>query len=256
MNLTDELVVAMRAADAADALTLPGFRNAAFTVEHKADHSEVTAVDRATEETVRTVLSTAWPHHCVYGEEFGTTGNENSPWKWVIDPIDGTTNFIRGLPVWATLIALVHEDAPVLGVVSAPALATRWWATSGGGAHCNGSSICVSLTHTIADAHVSVTPNIGWAAAGRLDALARLQHEAGRARGFGDFWQHMLVAQGALDVAVDAIGLGAYDTAAIYPIVTEAGGRASDRFGANNWQSDSLITTNGILHDAVVSIVS
>jgi histidinol-phosphatase len=256
VNLVDDLAVAMRAADDADTITLSGFRDAAFIVEHKADHSEVTAVDRATESAVRATLSAARLDHGVFGEEFGLTGDEGSPWRWVIDPIDGTSNFIRGVPVWATLIALVHDDTPVLGVVSAPALATRWWATAGGGAWCNGSPIRVSEIRDITEAHVSVTPNDGWAQAGKLDALAQLQRTAARARGFGDFWQHMLVAQGALDAAVDAIGLGHYDTAAIYPIVREAGGVATNRFGKGEWRSNSLLTSNGLLHDAVVAIVS
>jgi histidinol-phosphatase len=254
--LVDELVLALVAADAADAVTLPGFRGAAFAVEHKADRSEVTAVDRAAEAAVRAVLADARPSHGIFGEEHGLTGDESSPWRWVIDPIDGTSNFIRGVPVWASLIALVHDDVPVLGVVSAPALGTRWWATSGGGARCNGEPIRVSEVRDVGEAHVSVTPNDGWARAGRLDALTNLQRSAARARGFGDFWQHMLVAQGALDVAVDAIGLGSYDTAAIYPIVAEAGGRATDRHGRTAWQSDSLVTTNGLLHDAVISALA
>ena len=259
MNLTallaDELVVAMHAADAADAVTLPGFRNAAFTVEHKADHSEVTAVDRAAEQAVRATISSERPAHGIYGEEYGLTGDDASPWRWVIDPIDGTSNFVRGVPVWATLIALVHDGTPVLGVVSAPALATRWWATQGGGAWCNSSPIRVSEIRNLAEAHISITANDAWAEVGRLEALAQLQRSAARARGFGDFWQHMLVAQGAIEVAVDAIGLGDYDTAALYPILSEAGGRATDRFGNTDWQSNSLITSNGLLHDAVLSIV-
>jgi len=256
VNLADDLVVALAAADRADALTLPGFRSGSFDVERKADHSEVTAVDRATEAAVREVLADARPDHAVYGEEHGTTGNESSPWRWVIDPIDGTTNFIRGVPVWATLIALVHDDVPVLGVVSSPALATRWWATAGGGARRNGEPIRVSEVRTIGEAHVSVTPNAGWAEAGRLEALESLQRAAGRARGFGDFWQHMLVAQGSLDCAVDAIGLGDYDTAAIYPIVAEAGGRATDRHGRTAWRSNSLVTTNGLLHETVIAALA
>ncbi len=251
-SLADDLVVALAAADRADAITLTGFREATFAVEHKADRSEVTAVDRAAESAVRAMLTDARPDHAVHGEEHGLTGNESAPWRWVIDPIDGTTNFIRGVPVWATLIALVHDDVPVLGVVSAPALATRWWATAGGGAWRNGEPIRVSEVRTIGEAHVSVTPNAGWAEAGRLEALEALQRAAGRARGFGDFWQHMLVAQGSLDCAVDAIGLGNHDTAAIYPIVAEAGGRATDRHGRAAWRSNSLDTPNGHQQEAVI----
>lgn len=256
MTLADELVVARLAADAADAVTLPAFRDPTFAVELKADRTEVTVVDRAAEDAVRHTIAAARPTHAILGEEFGTTGDDSSPWRWVIDPIDGTSNFVRGVPVWATLIALVQNNVPVLGVVSAPALGARWWATRGGGAWCNGAAIRVSEVRDMAEAHVSVTPNDAWGAAGKLEALMHLQRSAARARGFGDFWQHMLVAQGAIDVAVDAIGLGSYDTAALYAIVTEAGGRATDRFGAVDWQSNSLITTNGLLHDAVVTAVA
>ena len=256
MNLADELLVAVRAADAADAVTLPAFRDPTFAVELKADRTEVTVVDRAAEDAVRHTIAEARPTHAILGEEFGTTGDERSPWRWVIDPIDGTSNYVRGVPVWATLIALVHDNVPVLGLVSAPALGTRWWATRGGGAWCNGAPIRVSEVRDMAEAHVSITPNDAWAASGKLEALMHLQRTAARARGFGDFWQHMLVAQGSIDVAVDAIGLGAYDTAALYAVVTEAGGRATDRFGASDWQSNSLISTNGLLHDAVVTAVA
>ena len=256
MTLADELVVAELAADAADAVTLPAFRDPTFAIELKADRTEVTVVDRTAEDAVRHTIAAARPTHAILGEEFGTTGDERSAWRWVIDPIDGTSNFVRGVPVWATLIALVHDNVPVLGLVSAPALGMRWWAVTGGGAWCNGTAIHVSEVRDLAEAHVSITPNDAWGAAGKLEALTHLQRSAARARGFGDFWQHMLVAQGAIDVAVDAIGLGSYDTAALYPIVTEAGGRATDRFGAVDWQSNSLITTNGLLHDAVVTAVA
>lgn len=256
MNLADALAVAHRAADAADAICLPAFRDAAFAVEFKSDHTEVTAIDRACEQAVRAILTEDFADRAVTGEEFGTTGDESSSWRWVIDPIDGTSNFVRGVPVFATLIALVHDDAPVLGLVSAPALGMRWWATRGGGAWCNGTPMRVSEVRNVAEAHVSVTANAAWHDAGRGEALAHLQRSAARTRGFGDFWQHMLVAQGAIDVAIDAIGLGAYDIAAIYPIVTEAGGRATDRTGKHDWRANSLITTNGLLHDAVVTAVN
>jgi histidinol-phosphatase len=171
----------------------------------------------------------------------------------VIDPIDGTTNFVRGVPVWATLIALVRNGVPVLGVVSAPAMGFRWWATQGGGAFFNGTRIFVSKTQTIAEAHVSTTPNAGWDAVGGIPKLVQLQTDALRARGFGDFWQHMLVAQGAIDVAVDVIGLQPYDNAAIYPIVQEAGGTITDRFGNANWRADSSVSSNSVLHAEVIS---
>jgi histidinol-phosphatase len=254
MSNTQELLsTALRASDAADAVSLSGFTSRQFDVTRKADNSEVTDIDRATEQAIVASLTSARPDYGIYGEEFGTSGPANAEATWVIDPIDGTTNFVRGVPVWATLIALVHNSIPVLGVVSAPAMGFRWWATQGGGAFFNGTRIYVSKTQTIAEAHVSTTPNAGWHAVGGIPKLVQLQTDALRARGFGDFWQHMLVAQGAIDVAVDVIGLQPYDNAAIYPIVQEAGGTITDRFGNANWRADSSVSSNSVLHAEVIS---
>lgn len=251
--LVNELALATRLADAADAVSLAGYRSRNFLVERKADNSEVTEIDRATEVAISEILRVEKPTHGIFGEEHGITGDVDSAFQWVIDPIDATTNFIRGVPVWGSLIALVHEDVPVLGMVSAPALGLRWWATIGTGAYCNGARIRVSEITNIAEAHMSLTPNNGWSAIGRMASIEQLQVDAHRVRGFGDFWQHMLVAQGAIDVAVDAIGLQPYDIAAIYPIVKEAGGRITDRSGASNWRSNSLVSSNGLLHDEVIA---
>jgi len=251
--LANELALAVRLADAADAVSLDGYRSRNFSVEHKADNSEVTEIDRATERAISEILRRERPTHGIFGEEHGITGETNAEFQWIIDPIDGTTNFVRGLPVWGSLIALVHEDVPLLGMVSAPALGFRWWAKVGSGAFCNGSRIHVSTVATIPEAHVSITPNSGWSAIGRMASIERLQIDAQRVRGFGDFWQHMLVAQGALDVAVDVIGLQPYDIAALYPIVQEAGGRITDRHGASNWRANSLMSSNGLLHDEVIA---
>jgi histidinol-phosphatase len=254
MSNTQELLsTALRASDAADAVSLSGFNSRQFDVTRKADNSEVTDIDRATEQVVVQALTTGHPDYGIYGEEFGVSGPADAEYQWVIDPIDGTTNFVRGVPVWATLIALVHNDVPVLGVVSAPAMGFRWWATQGGGAFFNGTRICVSKTQTIAEAHVSTTPNAGWDAVGGIPKLVQLQTDALRARGFGDFWQHMLVAQGAIDVAVDVIGLQPYDNAAIYPIVQEAGGAITDRFGNSDWRADSSVSSNSVLHAEVLA---
>ncbi|MFA5774904.1 MAG: inositol monophosphatase family protein [Ilumatobacteraceae bacterium] len=242
----------MRMADAADAVSLPGFRSRNFLVEQKADHSDVTEFDRATELAIANFVRDERPNHGIYGEEHGISGPADAEFQWVIDPIDGTTNYVRGIPIWGSLIALIHNEVPVVGVVSAPALGLRWWATSRTGAFCNGSPIKVSAIAAIGESHVSLTPNVGWSKVDRLPALEKLQAETQRSRGFGDFWQHMLVAQGAIDLAVDAVGLQPYDTAALYPIVQEAGGRISDRHGASNWRSKSLISSNGLLHDEVI----
>ena len=233
-------------------MSLAGFTNREFTVSRKADNSEVTEIDRNTETAISSVLRGAFPEFGMYGEEHGTSGPIDAEHVWVIDPIDGTTNFVRGVPVWGSLIALVHNNIPVLGVVSAPALGMRWWATSGDGAFYNGSRIHVSTVNELSEAHVSTTPSKGWELVGGLPALQQLQVDALRARGFGDFWQHMLVAQGAIDVAIDAIGLAPYDNAAIYPIVQEAGGIITDRIGNSDWRANSMVSSNGLLHRSVI----
>lgn len=252
-DLAELLQVALHASDAADAISLSGFISRSFGVTRKADNSEVTDIDRATEQAIVASLNSARPDYGIYGEEFGTSGPANAEATWVIDPIDGTTNFVRGVPVWATLIALVRNGVPELGVVSAPAMGFRWWATTGGGAFFNGTRIYASSTAAVSEAHVSTTPNAGWQAVGGIPKLVQLQTDALRARGFGDFWQHMLVAQGAIDVAVDVIGLQPYDNAAIYPIVQEAGGTITDRFGNADWQADSSVSSNGVLHAEVIA---
>ena len=252
-DLAELLQFALHASDAADAISLSGFTSRSFGVTRKADNSEVTDIDRATEQAIVASLNSARPDYGIYGEEFGTSGPADAEYQWVIDPIDGTTNFVRGVPVWATLIALVRNGVPELGVVSAPAMGFRWWATTGGGAFFNGTRIYASSTATISEAHVSTTPNAGWQAVGGIPKLVQLQTDALRARGFGDFWQHMLVAQGAIDVAVDVIGLQPYDNAAIYPIVQEAGGTITDRFGNADWRADSSVSSNGVLHAEVIA---
>ena len=257
-NLQEDFASAIRATDAADQISLTGFNSQSFGVSRKADNSEVTEIDRATEKAIVEVFTAERPGYGIFGEEYGVSGPTDAEYQWVIDPIDGTTNFVRGVPVWATLIALVHNGVPVLGVVSAPAMGFRWWATTGGGSFFSNAGrdatrICVSKTQTIAESHVSTTPNAGWQALGGIPKLVQLQTDASRARGFGDFWQHMLVAHGAIDVAVDVIGLQPYDNAAIYPIVQEAGGTITNRFGVADWRADSSISSNGILHSEIIA---
>ena len=246
------LDTALRAADAADEVSHAGFKNRKFTVSRKADNSEVTEIDRNTETAITSVLRDATPGFGIYGEEHGISGPTDAEYTWVIDPIDGTTNFVRGVPVWGSLIALVHNEVPVLGVVSAPALGMRWWASVGDGAYFNGTRIYVSTVKDLAEAHVSTTPNKRWEKVGGLPALQQLQVDALRSRGFGDFWQHMLVAQGAIDIAIDAIGLAPYDNAALYPIVQEAGGTITDRHGSIDWRANSSVSSNGLLHRTVL----
>jgi len=249
---SSELELALELAAAADAITLPAFHARSFGVEHKRDGSEVTAIDRAAEAAIRDRLAVARPDHGLLGEEFGQSGG-SSPWQWVVDPIDGTSGFVRGIPVWATLIALTHaEEGVIVAAVSAPALGARWWAARGGGAFAGGRPCRVSTVDQIADAQVSVTYSHGWEELGLTPALTRLTGEARRARGFGDFWQHALVAEGALDVAIDAVGVATYDVASVRLLVEEAGGTFTDRFGVATHESGTAISTNGLLHAEVL----
>ena len=170
---------------------------------------------------------------------------------WIVDPIDGTTNYVRGVPVWATLIGLVAAG-PVVGVVSAPALGRRWWAARGRGAFVDGLTDAASLESAVDDAQVRVTFSSGWDAAG--DRGSSRSSAGAASRGFGDFWQHMLVAEGAVDVAVDADLSQPYDLAAVKIIVEEAGGTFTDRFGEPTPTSpSSAISSNGLLHDEVIA---
>jgi histidinol-phosphatase len=251
--LADELALALALADLADGITLPAFAARAVTYDWKANQTEVTALDRGAEAAIAERLAVDRPGHRLLGEELGTSGDPASPWQWIVDPIDGTSGYVRGIPVWATLIALHHvDDGVVVAVVSAPALGHRWWASRGGGAFADGRACRVSAVDRLADAQVSITLNAGWDDLGLTGAVVGLAQEARRARGFGDFWQHCLVAEGALDVAVDAVGVAPYDIAAVQLIVEEAGGTFTDRHGTATHESDTAISTNGLLHAEVL----
>jgi histidinol-phosphatase len=252
-DLAGELALALRLAELADAETLHRYERRSFTVDHKADRSEVTEADREAELAIRAHVLDQRSDHALFGEEHGIVGPADSPWRWIIDPVDGTSNFVRGIPVWATLIALTHESEVVVGVVSAPALGHRWWAVQGAGAFVDGRQIHVSSVDSLAAAQVSVTFSSGWDELGLTPRLVELQQAAWRARGFGDFWQHMLVAEGALDVAIDAVGVEPYDVAALMPIVEEAGGTLTDRHGTRTHRNDTAITSNGHLHATVLA---
>ena len=248
-----DLEFALSLADAADAFTLPRFETADFTLGWKDDRSEVTEADRGAEELLASRVLAERPDHGFFGEEHGLRGDVDSPWRWIVDPIDGTSGFVRGIPVWATLIALTHTDLGVtVGVVSAPALGRRWWAARGEGSFAGGRRCHVSDVATLDMAQVNITWGNGWADAGKSDALVALTREARRTRGFGDFWQHCMVAEGVLDVAIDAIGIAAYDIAAVRLIVEEAGGTFTDRHGEPTHEHDSAISTNGLLHDEII----
>lgn len=248
-DLAADLAFGLDLANIADAITLPYYEQRSFSLDWKANRTEVTEADRETEWAIAAEVGSQRPDDGLFGEEHGLVGNANSSWRWVIDPIDGTSNFVRGIPVWATLIALTHVDhGPVVGVVSAPALARRWWAASGLGAFAGGRSCRVSTVARLDEAQVSVTFSSGWDDAGLTQELIALQQAAYRARGFGDFWQHMLVAEGAIDLAIDAIGLAPYDLAAVMVVVEEAGGTFTDRHGERTYLNDSAVSSNGLLH--------
>lgn len=252
--LDAELALALELADLADAETLHRYERRAFTVERKPDRTEVTEADRAAEAAIGAHLATVRADHSLYGEEHGVVGAVGSPWRWIVDPVDGTANFVRGIPVWATLVALAHQSmGVVVGVVSAPALGRRWWAAAGQGAFVDSSPIHVSRISRLDEAQVCITFSRGWDELGLTPRLVELAQQAHRVRGFGDFWQHMLVAEGAAELAVDAVGLAPYDVAAVEVIVREAGGRLTDRCGRPGYEGDTAISSNGLLHDEAIS---
>lgn len=249
-DAASELAFALGLCDLADAITLPHYRDRSFHLDWKDNRTEVTEADRDAESAISRAVLAQRPHHALLGEEHGLVGDTDSPWQWVVDPIDGTSNFVRGIPVWATLVSLVHaEHGPVVGAVSAPAMGRRWWAAKGHGAFADGRPCRVSSVATIEEAQVCVTFAHGWDELGLTGELVALQQRAYRARGFGDFWQHMLVAEGAVDIAIDAIGLEPYDLAAVMVVVEEAGGRFTDRAGTRTFEHDSAISSNGLLHE-------
>ena len=241
-----DLAFAIRLADAADAVTLSRFRASDLRVETKPDLSPVSEADRAAEEAIRSLVAASGRGEGGLGEEFGDDGGDA---KWIVDPIDGTTNYVRGVPVWATLLALEREGEVVASLVSAPALARRWWAVRGGGAFANGAVCRVSAVARIEDATVSAT------SARRMPAgWSKIVNRAWANRGFGDFWQHCLVAEGAVDVACDRV-LQVWDYSSVQLIVQEAGGRCTTFEGELAHPGGSFVATNGTLHDDVVSLL-
>ncbi|MCU1365012.1 MAG: hisN [Ilumatobacteraceae bacterium] len=256
-DLSRQLDFAKALADVADTITLPLYERREFVVDRKPDRSEVTIADRNCEAALRERVAAEYPEHTFFGEEAGVSGGVDSPWRWIVDPIDGTTNFVRGVPVWATLIALTHRDhGPVVGVVSAPAMARRWTAASGLGAFANDMPIHVSTIDSLDDGQVCITYSTGWDTIGKTQRLVALQQAAYRARGFGDFWQHMLVAEGAVEIAVDAIGVQPYDLAAPQVVVEQAGGTWTDRHGERTFEHDSAISSNGLLHATALEFIN
>ncbi|MGA1366715.1 MAG: inositol monophosphatase family protein [Ilumatobacteraceae bacterium] len=253
-DINSDIELMKRLADVSDEISLDRYSAQDLKIETKPDSTPVTDADRAVELKIRELLKAERPKDLVVGEEFGRPDviSPNSRY-WVIDPIDGTSNFVRGVPVWASLIALVYDNVPVLGVVSAPAMRMRWWAHVAGDAFFNGAKIRVSEIAELRRASLSITVNKYWHDVDPDGRLEKLQRSVSRVRGYGDFWQHMLVAQGAVDVAIDSIGLAPYDIAALVPIVQQAGGMCTDRLGETNWRANSLVTSNSLLHAATLA---
>ncbi len=257
-DLAADLALALALADRADAASLARFRAVDLHVSTKPDRTPVTDADQAVERVIRDGLAAERPDDGILGEEYGTAAGTGTGVhrQWIIDPIDGTANFLRGVPIWGTLIALAVDGVPAVGVVSAPALGRRWWAGRGLGAHTSAGvdesrRLRVSGVASLDDAVLSYNSLPGWDDAGRLDQIIDLTRSVWRARAIGDMWSYMLVAEGAIDIAGE-FDLQPYDMAALQPIVEEAGGRFTSVDGEVGPWHGSALATNGILHDEVL----
>ena len=272
IDLQDDLALAHALADLADAITLDRYQAQDLVITNKPDNTPVTDADRAVETAIREALATHRQTDGLVGEEFGSDKGTSGRY-WVIDPIDGTKNFMRGVPTWATLIALVSVDASgveevVVGIASAPALARRWSAAKGHGAFVrfnagniddlsedldmasNEKKISVSKVGALSDASISYSDFVGWG--DRLEPFQKMLAHAWRTRGIGDFWSHMLVAEGAVDVAIEP-SLAVWDMAALDIIVREAGGTFTNTAGQSGPFGGSGVSSNGVLHNAVIN---
>jgi histidinol-phosphatase len=254
----NDLALALRLADAADSITLARYQSIDLIVSTKPDNTPVTDADKASEEAIRALLKSHRPDDGIVGEEFGNDAGGADRY-WVIDPIDGTKNFLRGVPTWATLIGLIERQSDgsevvVVGVVSAPALFRRWYASDGNGAFVSVNKaapekISVSQVSEIKDASIAYSDFIGWKE--RLAPFQELMEQAWRTRGIGDFWSHMLVAEGAVDVAAEP-SLAIWDMAALDIIVREAGGRFTNVAGVDGSLGGSGLSTNAAIHQKIV----
>ncbi|NLU72039.1 histidinol-phosphatase [Streptomyces sp. HNM0575] len=258
----DDLRLAHVLADAADAATMERFKALDLKVETKPDLTPVSEADKAAEELIRTSLKRTRPRDAVLGEEFGTDGHGSR--RWIIDPIDGTKNYIRGVPVWATLIALTElgegGDQPVVGLVSAPALNRRWWAAKGGGAYTGrslsqASRLRVSGIETVRDASFAYSSLHGWEERGMLPGFLELTRDCWRTRGYGDFWPYMMVAEGSVDACAEP-ELSLWDMAASTVIVKEAGGMFTGLDGRDGPHSGNAVASNGLLHEEVLTYLT
>ncbi|MFR9789152.1 histidinol-phosphatase [Streptomyces sp. MB22_4] len=270
----DDLRLAHVLADAADAATMDRFKALDLKVETKPDMTPVSEADKAAEKLIRDRLQRARPRDAILGEEYGVEGS--GPRRWVIDPIDGTKNYVRGVPVWATLIALMEADGggtsrsgeaesgedyhPVVGLVSAPALGRRWWAAKGHGAFTgrnltSASRMHVSGVNTLADASFTYSSLSGWEEQGRLDGFLDLTREVWRTRAYGDFWSYMMVAEGSVDLCAEP-ELSLWDMAAPAIVVTEAGGTFTGLDGRPGPHSGNAAASNGLLHEELLGYLN
>ncbi len=251
MTFADDLALAHELADIADAIALPRFMAQDLQVETKPDDSPVTDADRATERAIKAKLAEARPNDALIGEEYGNTSGSGNR-TWIIDPIDGTANFMRGVPVWASLIALAVDGKPVVSVVSAPAMGRRWWAAPEVGAHTreiDGSSRAIRVSNIADAAHASISYNNLrlWDQSGKLPQLVEFTRTLWRTRAYGDFWSYMLLAEGSVDIVAEH-DLKIYDIAALVPIVEQAGGKLTALDGPLAAETSSVLASNGKLH--------
>ncbi len=256
-SLAGDLMLALRLADVADAQTRSRFDSADLGVRLKADRTHVTDADLAAETAIRALLTQERPSDGIFGEEFGTEGDSNR--QWIIDPIDGTANFLRGVPLWGTMIALAVDGEPVVGVVSMPSISRRWWAAEGLGAHTNTDDgtdrdVHVSAVAHLSDASLSAQSIRQWDDAGYLDALIALSRNVWRDRAYGDVYSYMLLAEGRVDI-VGEFDIKPYDIAAAVAIVREAGGMFTAIDG-NTLGDGSALATNGLLHAETVAFIA
>jgi histidinol-phosphatase len=260
-GVADDLTLALELADLADGMTLSRYRADDLVVETKPDLTPVTEADRGVERAIRERLAAVRPDDAVLGEEFGGGDGAGGGRRWIVDPIDGTKNYVRGIPVWATLLALESDGELLAGVVSAPALRRRWWASRGGGAFVDDGlgavgprPLRVSGVGALEDAQLCYSGFDGWDESVGIESLLALGRRCWRTRGFGDFWGYMLVAEGAAEIACEAV-VSLWDLAAPRAVVEEAGGRFTDLAGVATAAGGDALATNGLVHDEALAIV-
>jgi histidinol-phosphatase len=244
----DDLKLAFELADIADGITMMRYRSPDLEVVTKPDQTPVSESDKRAELALRDRLGDVRPDDRIIGEEFGGGELASAPGRaWVIDPIDGTKSYVRGMDTWTTLIALLEDGEVKLGVVSMPALKRRWWAVRGQGAYADGRRIHVSRIAELRDAQFVWSGIEEWDAIGEFQKVVDFGRRCWRTRGVGDSWQYMLVAEGAAEVATDPEAT-LWDLAAISIVVEEAGGRFTGLDGTDGAAAGSGLASNGLLH--------